>query len=655
MLIGVLFATGTYSMLHRSLTRIIVGVGLHRQRRQPAAHRRRQPARACRRSSASSPGPTDPIPQALVLTAIVIGFALQAFLLALAWRSWTLDGNDDVEDDIEDRRLAAERRREIRSRRGGPPRRARAAAERRRRPAARSGRAHAVPAGRSADEPPRPAPDRDPAARRCDRAAVRCAGRACSGRSASSRSSPRSASSIALLVHADRSGPAVARIGGWSPSIGISYVIDRFAGIMLVIAHADAAGGARVRDRRAARATPSSPIFHPVYLVLAAGVGAAFSTGDLFHLFVSFEILLMASYVLLTLDGDEAQVRAGTTYVVINTIESVVLLVAVGLVYAVDRHAQHGRAAGTAGRARPGSAHRAAAAAADRVRAEGGGVPAVLLAARLVPDGAQPGHRGLRRAAHQGRRVRDRAHPDAAVPRRRSSTLLLWVAGLTMIVGVLGAIAQNDIKRILSFHIVSQIGYMVLGIAIGGPAAIAATIFFLVHQIPIKTSLFLVEGMIEHASGTSRLDRLERAGPPLGLPRRAVPAAGAEPVRASRRSPGSSPSSGCVTAGLDAGAGRARRGGDRRQPADAGVDDEDLAVGVLGRAGARCAPASVGAAAACRAPTLRWPRADDRRPRSASSPSASPSPSSPGRSTRCASVPPSTSSTPGRYAAAVFG
>ena len=71
----------------------------------------------------------------------------------------------------------------------------------------------------------------------------------------------------------------------------------------------------------------------------------AFSTGDLFHLFVSFEILLMASYVLLTLDGDEAQVRAGTTYVVINTIESVVLLVAVGLVYAVDRHAQHGRAA----------------------------------------------------------------------------------------------------------------------------------------------------------------------------------------------------------------------------------------------------------------------------------------------------------------------
>jgi multicomponent Na+:H+ antiporter subunit D len=87
-------------------------------------------------------------------------------------------------------------------------------------------------------------------------------------------------------------------------------------------------------------------------------------------------------------------------------------------------------------------------------------------------------------------------------------TLLLWIAGLTMIVGVLGAIAQNDVKRILSFHIVSQIGYMVLGIAIGGPAALAATVFFLIHQIPVKTSLFLVDGLVDHTVGTSRLDKL---------------------------------------------------------------------------------------------------------------------------------------------------
>jgi multicomponent Na+:H+ antiporter subunit C len=112
-LIGVLFATGTYSMMHRSLTRIIVGVGLIGNG-----------VNLLLVTAGSRPGvppivgdllgSTDPIPQALVLTAIVIGFALQAFLLSLAWRSWTLEGNDDVEDDLEDNRLADERRRDIR-------------------------------------------------------------------------------------------------------------------------------------------------------------------------------------------------------------------------------------------------------------------------------------------------------------------------------------------------------------------------------------------------------------------------------------------------------------------------------------------------------------------------------------------------------------
>ena len=105
-LIAVLFATGTYSMLHRSLTRIIVGVGLIGNGVNllliVAGSRPGVPPIVGKLT-----GSTDPIPQALVLTAIVIGFALQAFLLALAWRSWTLDGHDDVEDDIEDRRLAA--------------------------------------------------------------------------------------------------------------------------------------------------------------------------------------------------------------------------------------------------------------------------------------------------------------------------------------------------------------------------------------------------------------------------------------------------------------------------------------------------------------------------------------------------------------------
>jgi multicomponent Na+:H+ antiporter subunit D len=86
--------------------------------------------------------------------------------------------------------------------------------------------------------------------------------------------------------------------------------------------------------------------------------------------------------------------------------------------------------------------------------------------------------------------------------------LLLVLAGSTMLVGVLGAIAQDDVKRILSFLIISSIGFMVMGLAMFTVAGIAAAIVYMVHQVVIKTTLFLAGGMIEHTGGSSRLSRL---------------------------------------------------------------------------------------------------------------------------------------------------
>jgi multicomponent Na+:H+ antiporter subunit D len=86
------------------------------------------------------------------------------------------------------------------------------------------------------------------------------------------------------------------------------------------------------------------------------------------------------------------------------------------------------------------------------------------------------------------------------------STFILVIAGLTMVVGVLGAIAQTDIKRILSFHIVSQIGYMIMGLGFGTVAGVAAAIVFIVHQIIVKASLFLVGGLVEDSEGTGAID-----------------------------------------------------------------------------------------------------------------------------------------------------
>jgi multicomponent Na+:H+ antiporter subunit D len=99
-------------------------------------------------------------------------------------------------------------------------------------------------------------------------------------------------------------------------------------------------------------------------------------------------------------------------------------------------------------------------------------------------------------------------------------TLLLVVAGLTMVIGVFGAITQNDIKRILSFHIVSQIGYMIMGLGLFTVAGLAGAVLYIIHHIVVKTTLFLVAGLIELRAGTSDLGRLTgvaRLEPLLGV------------------------------------------------------------------------------------------------------------------------------------------
>ena len=84
----------------------------------------------------------------------------------------------------------------------------------------------------------------------------------------------------------------------------------------------------------------------------------------------------------------------------------------------------------------------------------------------------------------------------------------MWAALATMVIGILGAVAQTDIRRILSFTLVSHIGYMVFGIALGTAAGLAGAIFYVAHHIAIQTTLFLVAGLIERQGGSTAVDRL---------------------------------------------------------------------------------------------------------------------------------------------------
>jgi multicomponent Na+:H+ antiporter subunit D len=288
-------------------------------------------------------------------------------------------------------------------------------------------------------------------------------------------------------------------------------VVDRLSAIMLIISALMLLGvllfaiGQGIVDSN--RETPVS-IFHPTYLVLSAGLFNAFIAGDLFNMYVGFEMLLSASYVLLTLGGTGARIRAGVTYIVVSLVSSILFLSAIALIYG---------ATGTV----------TLALLAERIPQLPGDVQLILGLMLLIafsvkaavfplsfwlPD-SYPTAPAPVTAVFAGLLTKVGVYAilrtqTLLFPDNRLQVPLMIVALLTMVIGIFGALAQADIKRLLSFTLVSHIGYMIFGIAIGTEAAIAATIYYVVHHIMIQTTLFLCAGLIERIGGTTSLARL---------------------------------------------------------------------------------------------------------------------------------------------------
>lgn len=326
-----------------------------------------------------------------------------------------------------------------------------------------------------------------------------------------------------LLHRADTVGPQSVDVGGWPAGIGISLVADRLSALLLLVSAVVTlcvllySLGQGVAEY--GRATPLS-VFHPTFLVLSAGVSNAFLSADLFNLFVGFEILLVSSYVLITLGGTDARVRAGTIYIVVSLLSSVLFLVAIACVYA---------ACGTVNFAELALRMPDVALPVQHV------LQLLLLSvfaikAAIFPMSAwlpdsYPTAPAPVTAVFAGLltkvgvyaiiRTQTLIFPDSGM-----NDLLMWAAILTMLIGILGAVAQSDIKRLLSFTLVSHIGYMLLGVAVGTELGLTGSIFYVAHHITVQTTLFLVAGLIEYRSGTTSLDKLgglARAAPVLAV------------------------------------------------------------------------------------------------------------------------------------------
>lgn len=315
---------------------------------------------------------------------------------------------------------------------------------------------------------------------------------------------------IMLLAVVWTRGIQVTQLGGWPAPYGITFVADLFSAIMVLLAGIMGLT-VTVYSLVTIDAEREKYGYYPLVQILLMGVCGAFLTGDIFNLYVWFEVLLIASFVLLALGSERAQMEGAIKYVTLNLISSAFFLAAIGLLYAE---------AGTLNMADLSR---------KLLELPQQGLVTTVATLFLIAFGIKaamfPLFFWLPASYHT---------PPTAVAAifaglltkvgvyalvrtftlifvnnvAYTHTIILTAAGLTMIVGVLGALAQTEIRRILSFLIVSHIGFAVMGLGIYTPPGIAGSIFYVIEDMIVLTALFLVSGVIRVLGGSDRLDQL---------------------------------------------------------------------------------------------------------------------------------------------------
>ena len=314
--------------------------------------------------------------------------------------------------------------------------------------------------------------------------------------------------SAAMLLRATAGGEIlVTRVGDWPAPFGIVFVADVLSALLVLLT---AVVGLAVLVYSIAAVDVERRRFgyFPLLHVMLMGVSGACLTGDLFNLYVWFEVMLIASFVLLVLGGEREQLEGAVKYVTLNILSSALFLIGTGVLYG-----------------KTGTLNFADLA---RLSASGDGVSVInisavlFLAAFSIKAAVFPFFFWLPDSYHV---------PPVAVTAVFSALLtkvglyallrtftLIFVhdtdfttplfavlAALTMVTGVVGAVAQGEMRRLLSFHIVSQVGYALMGLALLSAAALSGAIYFILHVAVAKAALFLVTGFILAVRGDTRL------------------------------------------------------------------------------------------------------------------------------------------------------
>ncbi|HER08352.1 MAG TPA: Na+/H+ antiporter subunit D [Bacteroides sp.] len=327
---------------------------------------------------------------------------------------------------------------------------------------------------------------------------------------------------IYLFSHVNEYGILILQVGEWAAPFGITLVIDRLSSLMLLVT-ALLLLSISIYAIRFIGDKKEAPVFYIFFFSLAMGINGAFITGDVFNLYVWFEVMLLSSFVLISMGSTREQLKGGIKYVGLNLIGSLFFLAGIGLLYGKT---------GTLN-----MAHLAKILQYDEQSILMNSSAMLFFIAFGIKAAIFPLYFWLPASYHT---------PNITITSLFAGlltkvgvyalirfftlffvqdqvfwhNLLLVVAGLTMVIGGIAASTYYETRRILSYHIISQIGYMVMGLGIYTPLALAGAIYFIMHNMVAKTNAFLVSGLINRFMGSYRLKEvggLYRQSPLLAL------------------------------------------------------------------------------------------------------------------------------------------
>lgn len=304
-------------------------------------------------------------------------------------------------------------------------------------------------------------------------------------------------------------GTMAMQTGNWVAPFGITMVADIFSATLVLLTHI-VGFVVSIYSKQTIISSRVRFGFFPIYHLLIMGISGAFLTGDIFNLYVWFEVIIISSFVLLTLGGKYAQIEGAVKYFTLNMLASIIFLTAIALLYGVTGTLNMAELS----RIVPQIENQGLVQIIAIIFFTGFGIKAGVFPLYFWLPASYHAPPAAVSAVFGGLLTKVGVYAIIRVftliftPDTFNSTLIMWTAALTLLSGGLGALVQKDIVKVFSYLIICHIGFMIAGLSMNVEIAIAGAVFYMFHDIIVKANLFLIGGLLARINGTTKLEKM---------------------------------------------------------------------------------------------------------------------------------------------------